>query len=150
MGEKIYIYISFCVSISGKSLATSYVRSETNTDYPDLLSLAPQIPTFPPRVTVLCISAMNTQWHPFSEIPDRRQLPPRLPRPAAISRSRISPPSFSPRMWPILFPSGPRLENHLLFTRSEGLVLAPIVLCPLRGPSARLGGRECLMTCKDV
>lgn len=85
------------------------------------------------QVSQYFIPAMNTQWHHSSEILAQRQsYLPSSPLLQTISHSQISPPFPSPLCGSSCLPRVPRLENHSLFTQSEGLSLVTIVLCLLK------------------
>lgn len=108
-----------------KDLDTSYVRNKTNTHYSDVLSLNPQIPVFLPGVTVLFISAMNTQWHHFLENLDQREgYLPSHPFVQTISPSHVSPPFLSSQTWTILSSQGTRVGEPLSFHTVWGSVFS--------------------------
>lgn len=132
-----------------KSLDTSCVRNKTNTNYSVILSLKPQIPVFLPGVRVLFVSVMNTQWHHFLEILDRRQCYHASYPFLQTTSSRLSAPFLSSQTWPILPSQGAKVGELPSSHTIGGSVFVTIALCPPKEAICSLGGCECLITCQD-
>lgn len=75
---------------------------------------------FLPGVTVLFISAVNTQWHHFWDILDQRQLSPQLSTLHRLSFSNF--PSLPLKCGPSCLPRAPRLEKLAPFHTAWGPV----------------------------
>ena len=111
------------MSIPRKSLDTSNGRKKTNklSWCSFFKSLNPCI--FARCVTVLFISAMNTQWYHFWDILDQRQLSPQLSTSARrLSFSNF--PSLPLKCGPSCLPRAPRLEKPAPFHTAWGPVFS--------------------------